>query len=89
LRVPNAVNAHHARFIAAAVASAAAAVGGYFLVSEIGSKPARGFAVVNIDLTNAGALRRGLDRRTRLQKRYLIGGRRAHPTRHLNGISVS
>jgi len=45
------------RFIAAAVASATAAVGGYFLVSEIGSKPSRGFAVVSIDLTNAGALR--------------------------------
>lgn len=47
------------RFIAAAVGSVAAAVGGYFLVSEIGSKPSRGFAVVSVDLTNAGALRGG------------------------------
>ena len=45
------------RFIAAAVGSAAAAVGGYFVVSEIGSKPSRGFAVTSIDLTNAGAIR--------------------------------
>lgn len=45
------------QFIAAAIGSAAAAAGGYFLVSEIGPKPPRGFAVVSIDLTNAGALR--------------------------------
>ena len=45
------------RFIAAVVGSAVAAFGGYFLVSEIGSKPSRGFAVVSIDLTNAGAVR--------------------------------
>lgn len=45
------------RFIAAALGSAAAAVGGYFLVSEIGSKPSRGFAVVSLDLSNAGPLR--------------------------------
>jgi hypothetical protein len=45
------------RFIAAAVGSATVAVGGYFVVSEIGSKPSRGFAVVSIDLTNAGTVR--------------------------------
>lgn len=45
------------RFIVAAVGSAAAAVGAYFLVSEIGSKPSRGFAVLSIDLSNAGPLR--------------------------------
>lgn len=45
------------RFIAAAVGSAVAAVGGYLLVSEIGIKPSRGFAVVSIDLTNAGTAR--------------------------------
>jgi putative transposase len=36
-----------------------------------------------------GALRRGLDRRSRLQKRNLIGGRRAHPTKIYMVISVS
>lgn len=45
------------RFIAAVIGSAAAAVGGYFVVSEIESKPSRGFAVLSIDLSNAGALR--------------------------------
>jgi hypothetical protein len=44
-------------FIAAAVASAFAGVGGYFLVSNQRSKPVRSFAVVPIDLTNAGTLR--------------------------------
>lgn len=45
------------RFVAAAAASATAAIGGYFVVSEIRSKPARGFAVVAVDLTNAAAIR--------------------------------
>jgi hypothetical protein len=45
------------RFIAAAVGSATLALGRYFIVSEIGSKPSRGFAVVSIDLSNAGAVR--------------------------------
>lgn len=44
-------------FIAAAAASAFAGIGGYFLVSNVRSKPTRGFAVVALDLTNAGTVR--------------------------------
>jgi hypothetical protein len=43
-------------FIAAASASACAAVGGYFL-SNTRSKPSRGFAIVALDLTSAGTVR--------------------------------
>lgn len=45
------------RFIVAGLSSAAVAVGGYFVVSEIRSKPSSGFAVVSIDLSDAGSLR--------------------------------
>jgi hypothetical protein len=44
-------------FIAAASASVCAAVGGYFLLSNIRSKPSRGFAIVALDLTSAGTVR--------------------------------
>jgi hypothetical protein len=43
-------------FFAAAAASAFAGIGGYFLVTNR-SKPVRSFAVVPIDVTNAGTLR--------------------------------
>jgi len=43
-------------FLAAAAASACAGVGGYFLFANR-PKPARGFAVVSVDLSNAGTIR--------------------------------
>ncbi len=44
-------------FIAAAGAAVCAAVGGYFLLSNVGPKPSRGFATVAVDLTSAGTVR--------------------------------